>query len=116
MLCRARVFAVDELGISCALLRNRALIGILPTDYGIKTIVRKFHVKSVYCLATMVLCSSLVASDSVAPKVTRKAAGKLELAGLTWYPSLEAASKEAVKTGKPILHLQMFGKLDDTFC
>ena len=38
------------------------------------------------------------------------------LAGLTWHGSLDEALQLARKQGKPVLHLQMFGKLDDAFC
>ena len=43
-------------------------------------------------------------------------AKRVTIAGVEWESSLEAAKAEARKSGKPILHLQMFGRLDDAFC
>jgi hypothetical protein len=40
----------------------------------------------------------------------------VELAGLEWHGSLGAALQIAKKENKPVLHLQMFGKLDDAYC
>lgn len=36
--------------------------------------------------------------------------------GTPWISGLEAARAEAKAVGKPILHLQMFGALDDAYC
>jgi len=41
---------------------------------------------------------------------------KIVLAGVTWENSLEAALARSAKENKPVLHLQMFGNLDDEFC
>ena len=38
------------------------------------------------------------------------------VAGVPWHTSIEAAMKRAKREGKPILHMQMFGKLDEEFC
>lgn len=38
------------------------------------------------------------------------------LAGLTWHSSLDDALQIARKENKPVLHLQMFGRLNDEFC
>jgi hypothetical protein len=40
----------------------------------------------------------------------------VELAGAVWLGSFDMAKKEAREAGKPILHLQMFGALDDAMC
>jgi len=52
------------------------------------------------------------------PEATRptKPRPKVTVAGLTWENSLGDALAIAQKTNKPVLHLQMFGKLDDAFC
>lgn len=38
------------------------------------------------------------------------------LAGVTWRGDFGAARKEAAATGRPILLLQLFGRLDEEFC
>jgi hypothetical protein len=38
------------------------------------------------------------------------------LAGKTWHGSLDEALVIARRENKPVLHLQMFGKLDDALC
>ena len=38
------------------------------------------------------------------------------LAGLTWLGSLNEAIAIAAQENKPVLHLQIFGRLDDAFC
>jgi hypothetical protein len=68
------------------------------------------------------LLRELMASDS--KKESRRA---LELmakitgqwgsgAGIIWKRSYAEALKESEKTGKPVLLLQLFGKLDEEFC
>jgi hypothetical protein len=42
--------------------------------------------------------------------------GTVELADATWLGSFEAATRAAAQQGKPILHFQMFGRLDDAYC
>ena len=41
---------------------------------------------------------------------------QVNLAGLIWHGSLSKAMSVAAKEGKPVLHLQMFGRLDDALC
>lgn len=41
---------------------------------------------------------------------------KIVLEGVTWENSLEDALAQAKAENKPVLHLQMFGNLDDEFC
>jgi hypothetical protein len=36
--------------------------------------------------------------------------------GLKWEPSFDAAVAQAKTSGKPILLLQLFGRLDDELC
>ena len=40
----------------------------------------------------------------------------ITLAGQTWRGSLQEALAIAKWENKPVLHLQMFGKLDDDYC
>ena len=40
----------------------------------------------------------------------------VELAGVAWYSDLTDAKKLAERDKKPLLILQMMGKLDDAFC
>lgn len=41
---------------------------------------------------------------------------KTLVAGVAWETSFEAAKQQAKKEGKPILLMQLFGKLDEEFC
>jgi hypothetical protein len=38
------------------------------------------------------------------------------IAGTRWHASFAAAQAEARRDGKPILLLQLFGRLDEEFC
>lgn len=40
----------------------------------------------------------------------------VEVAGAVWHGSFSEAQKIAKQQSKPILHFQMFGRLDDAFC
>jgi hypothetical protein len=40
----------------------------------------------------------------------------VELAGATWHGSFDQALQVAKSEGKPVLHFQMFGRLDDAYC
>jgi hypothetical protein len=42
--------------------------------------------------------------------------GSTKVGMVSWANSLEEAKARAMKEGKPILHLQMFGKLSEEFC
>ena len=44
------------------------------------------------------------------------ATGKVELAGSTWVEGLEAAQQQAKRENKPILLLEMMGRLDEKWC
>lgn len=57
----------------------------------------------------MTLATALFVMSTPAAPVTK-------LAGVEWQTSLAAATRKAEATGKPILHLQMFGRLDDAYC
>jgi hypothetical protein len=63
--------------------------------------------------ASAAVLAALTLSLSASAKPTSK---KVVLAGVPWESSLDAAKPRAKKEGKPILHLQMFGRLDDSFC
>ena len=43
-------------------------------------------------------------------------AGKTRVGHIFWENSLQAAEARAQREHKPILHLQMFGRLDDALC
>ena len=64
--------------------------------------------------------AALVGAAALMQPVTANAAKpaqpKVSLAGLTWESSLQDALTKASLENKPVLHLQMFGKLDDAFC
>jgi hypothetical protein len=42
--------------------------------------------------------------------------GAVALEGVTWIEGLDRAAARASKLGRPFLHLQMMGRLDDEFC
>jgi hypothetical protein len=52
-------------------------------------------------------------SHTVAPSPEKP---KVVIGGVTWENNLEVALTRAKKENKPVLHLQMFGNLDDEFC
>jgi hypothetical protein len=63
--------------------------------------------KTVFAFLTL----ALLATVSIAAGTKR-----VTLAGVTWEPSLVNAEFRAKVEHKPILHLQMFGRLDDALC
>ena len=50
------------------------------------------------------------------PSEKRAPSVNVEIAGATWHGSFDEAVERAMKEDKPVLHLQMFGKLDDAYC
>lgn len=38
------------------------------------------------------------------------------IGGVHWYSDLAAARARAARTGKPVLELQLFGRLDERWC
>jgi hypothetical protein len=58
--------------------------------------------------ATLAAACGLTMPNSQPPAVT--------VAGVRWESSFAAAKARAKAEHKPILFLQMFGKLDDDFC
>lgn len=64
----------------------------------------KYRTATSVCLA---IIFGMISSSAIAKPVT--------IAGVKWT-NFEEALKLADQRNLPILHLQMFGKLDDTFC
>jgi len=64
-------------------------------------------------MAALVLLSNV---SAVQANPDEKASHDVEIAGSVWRTSFEEAKYLAQEQGKPILHLQMFGELDDEFC
>lgn len=60
-------------------------------------------------ISTAMLTTSADARSVPAPKT-------VTLAKASWLGSWDSAKREAARDGRPILHLQMFGELDDAFC
>ncbi len=48
--------------------------------------------------------------------VGASSAKKVKIAGVIWENSLDDAKIRAAREKKPVLHLQMFGRLDDAYC
>ena len=69
-------------------------------------------------LAGLVVCGTFAAVSTGRSMIasTAEPAHPVVLAGLKWYGSLAEATSVAAKDNKPVLHLQMFGRLDDAFC
>jgi hypothetical protein len=59
---------------------------------------------------TFLLLALLLTSLDAGPKAT------VTVVGIRWYNSLEAAKQQAKREKKPILHMQMFGRIDDAYC
>jgi hypothetical protein len=73
-------------------------------------------------LATLAAVSAAIIALATSPaEAPTKAApakdyGTVQLAGATWLGSFDEAVRQARESGRPILHLQMFGRLDDAYC
>ena len=65
-------------------------------------------------LSALFFCLAL--GTSIASDGPAGAKRSVEVAGVEWLSSLDAAMPKAHSEGKLILHLQMFGDLDDAFC
>ena len=58
--------------------------------------------------------ASMILTPAALGRVDPK--GPVVLNGVSWLRSFEEAKRQAQASGKPILHLQMFGSLDEEFC
>lgn len=74
-------------------------------------------------IASLVAVSAAIiamAGNGPAPspgsKDAKPASPIVELAGATWHGSFDQALLVAKSEGKPVLHFQMFGRLDDAYC
>lgn len=45
-----------------------------------------------------------------------QASRPMRIAGVDWEPSLQVAQARAMREGKPIFLLHLFGRLDQEFC
>ena len=68
-----------------------------------------FHHRFIVTPIEMLQILAFVALATPTPAIT-------DVAGVGWHNSFEDARQVSRATGKPILHLQMFGKLNDEFC
>jgi hypothetical protein len=73
------------------------------------------------CLCTTLLlllftstCTKATTNDD--PAAASAAPATTTIAGVRWHASFAAARAEARRDGKPILLLQLFGRLDEEFC
>ncbi|MCA9775384.1 MAG: hypothetical protein KC800_01650 [Candidatus Eremiobacteraeota bacterium] len=60
--------------------------------------------KKFFLIATLFFCSLGAQAETV------------EIAGANWESSWNQAVTRALREGKPILHLQMLGHLDEKWC
>ena len=65
-------------------------------------------------LSMCLLCVSV--SKALRADPPAAAADRAVVAGVSWHSDLKAASEQARREDKPILLLQMFGRLDDELC
>jgi hypothetical protein len=76
----------------------------------------------IWTLASLSLCPAIVLGTSAAAERQVPPAGAAPASqpqghgGIRWEPSLAAAKAKAARTGKPLLLLHMFGRLDEPFC
>ena len=63
-----------------------------------------------------IAASALTTGMSSPPTPKPQPMNDVNLAGVLWHGSLEDAEKIAQQENKPILHLQIFGRLDDAYC
>lgn len=77
-----------------------------PAEASICTVRTLMHKWTVILLLSMIFIVPLYTE----PKAT------VNVAGIQWYNTLEAAKRQAQREKKPILHLQMFGRIDDAYC
>ena len=61
---------------------------------------------------TLTLAGSLLLSNTPPQKADRK----FETGRVQWHKDHTAAIAAARKSGKPVLHFQLLGKLDEEFC
>jgi hypothetical protein len=61
----------------------------------------------------MLALSSTWAAASSQPSKLMK---PVQIGGVEWQPSFERARARAMREGKPILQLHLFGRLDEEFC
>ena len=72
--------------------------------------------KSRIAVAGIVAIAAILAVGAGSDKPVSHKSKKTLVAGVAWETSFEAAKEQAKKEGKPILLMQLFGKLDDEFC
>lgn len=58
----------------------------------------------------------MIATLAIAFVGTRAALPDVTLAGVKWYGNPATAARIAAQQKKPVLVLDMFGRLDETFC
>ncbi len=70
-----------------------------------------------YLLAIPVIALAGASAVFIEAEVAHPAKkGDLILGGQHWIEGMDAAKAEAAKTGKPILYLELFGRLDEKIC
>jgi hypothetical protein len=74
------------------------------------------RMKSRIALAGVLAVAAILAVGAGGDKPTSAKSKKTLVAGVAWETSFEAAKEQAKREGKPILLMQLFGKLDDEFC
>jgi len=81
-----------------------------------RVVVNKLASLSLVAVAFAPACSS--AQEGVAAPTSNVAAvsSKVEPGKVHWHASLAESIAAAEKTGKPVLHFQLLGDLDQEFC
>ncbi len=82
--------------------------------------VRTGQIASLITLAAGLVALAPTDSPNIVLPTDKKPAERtfanVELAGAVWHGSFSEAQKIAKQQDKPILHFQMFGRLDDAYC
>jgi hypothetical protein len=71
--------------------------------------------RALFCLAVALLgaCADASPGSQAAATTKRSATARV---GVAWETSLAAAKARAARSGKPLLLLHLFGRLDEEFC
>ena len=71
---------------------------------------------STKAIVLAVVAACMAAAIAINKPEATPAGKPVTLAGKTWLGSLDEALVVAKRENKPVLHLQMFGSLDDAYC
>ena len=68
------------------------------------------------CAGLLLVLAGNARSEALSGGSRTEAPAPTRIAGVTWETSVARAMERARREGKPILLLQLFGRLDEEFC